>query len=46
MFIGIRLFLRLLFLISFWDGGTVPKKTRHRIKGIPLSVWRVFFRVL
>lgn len=45
MFIGIRLFLRLLFLISFWDGGTVPKKTRHRIKGIPLSVWRVFFSV-
>ena len=46
MFIGIRLFLCLLFLISFWDGGAVPKKTRHRIKGIPLSVWRVFFCVL
>ena len=42
MFIGMRLFCA-FFLIGCCDSGTAPKKTRHRIKGIPLSVWRVFF---
>ena len=44
MFIGMRLFCA-FFLIGCCNSGTVPKKTRHRIKGIPLSVWRVFFAV-
>ena len=42
MFIGMRLFCA-FFLIGCCGSGTAPKKTRHRIKGIPLSVWRVFF---
>ena len=42
MLIGMRLFCA-FFLIGCCGSGTVPKKTRHRIKGIPLSVWRVFF---
>ena len=45
MFIGMRLFCA-FFLIGCCGSGTVPKKTRHRIKGDSLVRVARVFRVL